>query len=147
MATFVYAFNDEAGRGSLWEDLKLLAATIKDPWIILADFNDILHQDERVGRAVKMSKSTTFKECVEACKVEYIKYSGSFFTWTNKQKIESQIHSKIDRVLENQEWLSKFENAEIVFMMEGLFDHCPALLTVYPEVKIGRQPFRFFQMW
>ncbi|XP_062081089.1 uncharacterized protein LOC133785891 [Humulus lupulus] len=47
----------------------------------------------------------------------------------------------------NQAWLDRYQNAEVTFMNEGSFDHCPALLQVYPEVRSGRKPFRYFRMW
>ncbi|XP_062079870.1 uncharacterized protein LOC133784591 [Humulus lupulus] len=147
LVTFVYALNEEQGRISLWNDLKDIALKGSGPWIILGDFTDILSVEERIGGQQRPKISGAFKECVEFCQVEDVKYTCSFFTWNNKQNMETRIYSKIDRVLANQGWLDKFPNAEVVFLAEGMFDHCPAILTVYPPGVEGKKPFRDFRMW
>ncbi|XP_062104124.1 uncharacterized protein LOC133815283 [Humulus lupulus] len=117
------------------------------PWLVLGDFNDILHKDERIGVKVKYSKSVAFQQCIEKCNLEDVKFIGNFFTWTNKQQGDDRIYSKIDRVLANQRWLDHYTAAEVIFLNEGMFDHCPAMLFVYPTVGNGKKPFRYFKMW
>ncbi|XP_062119269.1 uncharacterized protein LOC133833020 [Humulus lupulus] len=143
--TYVYAFNDEEGRKRLWKELQDLS--VMGPWIVMGDFNDILAKEERIGNRVRYKSSTDFIECVANCQLEDVKYSGNLYTWCNKQHGEDRIYSKIDRVLANQIWLSLFPDAEAVFFEEGLFDHTPAVLTVYSNVPCGRKPFKYFKMW
>ena len=45
--TIVYAFNKEEGRRLLWKDLETINEA--DPCVLLGDFNDILHADDRIG--------------------------------------------------------------------------------------------------
>ncbi|XP_074293044.1 uncharacterized protein LOC141619940 [Silene latifolia] len=45
------------------------------------------------------------------CGVEDIKAVGSFFTWTNKQEVNSRVYSRIDRALINDEWLNLFPDS------------------------------------
>ncbi|XP_057246824.1 uncharacterized protein LOC104884058 [Beta vulgaris subsp. vulgaris] len=33
------------------------------------------------------------------------------------------------------------------FMPEGIFDHTPIVINVYPSIELGKQPFRYFTMW
>ncbi|XP_062080470.1 uncharacterized protein LOC133785236 [Humulus lupulus] len=127
--TFIYGFNEEDGRRGLWRDLQELSRL--DSWIVMGDFNDILSKEERIGARVRFKNSVDFSNCVEACQLEDIKYSGNYFTWNNKQQGEERIFSKIDRVLANQKWLDSYPTAEAFFPNEGLFDHTPAILTVY----------------
>ncbi|XP_074288629.1 uncharacterized protein LOC141613783 [Silene latifolia] len=72
---------------------------------------------------------------------------GSFFTWNNKQDLETLVYSRIDRCLINDDWMSMFPEAYAYFMPEGYFDHCPCV--VYPFGKpITRKPhFKYFNMW
>uniref|UniRef100_A0A803PLM8 Uncharacterized protein n=1 Tax=Cannabis sativa TaxID=3483 RepID=A0A803PLM8_CANSA len=41
----------------------------------------------------------------------------------------------------------KYVLAEALFLPEGEFDHTPVILSVYPEMKNGKSPFRYFHMW
>lgn len=80
------------------------------------------------------------------CGMVDIKQAGRYFTWTNKQDGENRVFSKLDRVMANAGWLSKYENAIITFLPEGECDHCPGVLCVHKEVE-GKRPFRFYNMW
>ncbi|XP_060968460.1 uncharacterized protein LOC133036011 [Cannabis sativa] len=144
-ATFVYGYNEEQGRQQLWKGMQDFSST--DPWIVLGDFNDILNKDERIGERVRHSSSTAFTNCVSYCQLEDIRYSGSFFTWNNKQRAEDRIYSKIDRVLANEVWIELFLTAEAIFLTEGLFDHTPAVVSIHPTLPSGRKPFKYFRMW
>ncbi|XP_062116903.1 uncharacterized protein LOC133830841 [Humulus lupulus] len=145
--TFVYGFNEVRGREALWLDLKDLKSNIDEPWMIVGDFNEILNYDERAGSKNHKKPSESFKECVMYCQMEDLKFSGSFFTWNNKQKPEERIFSKIDHALVNLKWTDSFSNSEVVFLPEGEFDHCPILISFYQDVSTGKKPFRYFSMW
>ncbi|XP_062085993.1 uncharacterized protein LOC133792101 [Humulus lupulus] len=143
--TFVYGFNDEEGRKSLWRSLQDLARV--DPWVVLGDFNDILNRDERIGDRVRYNSNNDFINCVSCCQLEDVKYSGNFYTWSNKQQGSDKIYSKIDRVMANQAWMDRFTNAEAIFLNEGIFDHTPTVLTVHSDIPSGKKPFKYFWMW
>uniref|UniRef100_A0A803P5E1 Endonuclease/exonuclease/phosphatase domain-containing protein n=1 Tax=Cannabis sativa TaxID=3483 RepID=A0A803P5E1_CANSA len=113
----------------------------------MGDFNDILAKEERVGHRVRSYPDSDFLTCVNYCKLEDVKSSGNFFTWTNKQPAADRIYSKIDRIMANQAWIEKYEFVEAVFLNEGLFDHSPAILSLHPHVVVGKKPFKYFRMW
>ena len=48
------------------------------PWMIIGDFNDIMELNERVGRKVHKRISGNFKECVNACGLLDLKFSGCY---------------------------------------------------------------------
>ncbi|XP_062113923.1 uncharacterized protein LOC133824924 [Humulus lupulus] len=97
LVTYVYAMNEENGRAILWTDLKDIADKVNGPWLILGDFNDILSFEERISGTKRQKCSGAFKNCVEYCKVGDVKFTGSFFTWNNKQDLATRIYFKIDR--------------------------------------------------
>uniref|UniRef100_A0A803QR69 DUF4283 domain-containing protein n=1 Tax=Cannabis sativa TaxID=3483 RepID=A0A803QR69_CANSA len=144
-ATFLYAFNEDGGRIELWNELQQLVT--KEEWVLLGDFNEILHKEERVGKKVKYKATTEFANCIEICHLEDLKASGNFYRWCNKRQDDERIYSKIDRVLVNEAWLDKLANSEVVFLTEGAFDHTQIVLTIYPEVLSGKKPFKDFKMW
>ncbi|XP_062093959.1 uncharacterized protein LOC133799992 [Humulus lupulus] len=118
--TFVYGFNEEMTRERLLQDIQGLALHIDDPWMVVGDFNEILYQHERIG---------------------------CFHTWNNKHRVEEQVYAKIHRALVNSKWTDTFQNSEVVFLLEGIFDHSPILVSFYFEVNLGKKPFMYFQMW
>ncbi|XP_062117765.1 uncharacterized protein LOC133831475 [Humulus lupulus] len=145
--TFVYGFNDGKLRDQLWLDIQELALKIDEAWMILGDYNEILHQNKRFGKKTIMKPSLSLRDCMTNCQMENLKYSGCFYTWTNKQRPEDRVYSKIDRAMVNMKWTDQYPNSEAVFLPEGIFDHSPILISFYLVVEIGKQPFRYFRMW
>ncbi|XP_062113350.1 uncharacterized protein LOC133824482 [Humulus lupulus] len=145
--TFVYGFNDELSTEQLWKDMQELVVSIVDPWMVIGNFNEILSHHERIGKKVAAKLSSSFQDCLSFCYLEDLKFSGCFYTWNNKQKAEEKIYSKIDRALVNSQWTDYFPNSEVVFLLEGLFDHSPVLVHFYLEFAMEKKPFRYFQIW
>ncbi|XP_062080013.1 uncharacterized protein LOC133784752 [Humulus lupulus] len=121
--TSVYEFNVVKGRESLWSDLKKIKIEVKFPWLVLGDFNAILSTEDRLRYTGDGSDLFPFQNCVQYCGLEDVKFSGSFFTWNNKQEGKARVYAKIDRVLANDHWRELFEAAEVSFLLEGDFDH------------------------
>ncbi|XP_074291134.1 uncharacterized protein LOC141617901 [Silene latifolia] len=118
------------------------------PWMVGGDFNNLLFPNERLGGAeVTLADIKPFQDCLHCCELVDIKAIGSFFTWNNKQDLETLVYSRIDRCLINDDWMSMFPEAYAYFMPEGYFDRCPCV--VYPFGKpITRKPhFKYFNMW
>ncbi|XP_062099752.1 uncharacterized protein LOC133805587 [Humulus lupulus] len=147
LVTFVYGYNDAASREILWNDLQGLAVDISVPWLVIGDFNEILSLHDRIGKKSNMKISSKFSECLTACHLEDLKFSGCFYTWNNKQRAEERVYSKIDRALVNSKWTNHFPNSEAVFLPEGIFDHSPILVHVTLEMHLEKKPFRYFRMW
>ncbi|XP_062088346.1 uncharacterized protein LOC133794920 [Humulus lupulus] len=145
--TIVYGFNEDNKRKQLWEDLKEVSAQVQGPWLLVGDFNDILFSKERVGRRSTKAPTQEFRDCVDYCQLEDLKFSGAFFTWNNKQQPEFRVCSKIDRALVNSAWAESFPFSEAVFLSEGIFDHSPILVSLHQDVVCGKKHFRYFSMW
>uniref|UniRef100_A0A803QAN8 Reverse transcriptase domain-containing protein n=1 Tax=Cannabis sativa TaxID=3483 RepID=A0A803QAN8_CANSA len=47
----------------------------------------------------------------------------------------------------NQRWLDAYPNAEALFLKEGIYDHSPGILSLFPKWKCGKKPFKYFRMW
>uniref|UniRef100_A0A803P5S5 DUF4283 domain-containing protein n=1 Tax=Cannabis sativa TaxID=3483 RepID=A0A803P5S5_CANSA len=122
------------------------ATTTSNKFLALGENNG-----DEIGRKnrqqSKDKNSSEFRDCVEECNLEDVKFFGNFFTWSNKQLGDERIYSKIDRVLANPSWLDSHPNAEVVFLNEGLLDHSPAVLTISVLLLGGKKPFWYFKMW
>ncbi|XP_056685778.1 uncharacterized protein [Spinacia oleracea] len=145
--TSVYAFNHNNERVALWKDLCGIGGNMNKPWVVMGDFNCVLNVEERIGAPVRHQSMVDFRNCVTCCGLEDVNSAGHFFTWNNKQEGDNRVFSKIDRVMANDMWMQLFPSAEAGFLSEGLFDHCPMGLSVYPCNNTARKPFRYFDMW
>ncbi|XP_030479170.1 uncharacterized protein LOC115696410 [Cannabis sativa] len=128
--TVRYASNNRSERRILWKDICDLKTS--ERLCLMGDFNEILAKEERLGHRVSSSPDLDSLQCVNSCQLEDIKSSENFYTWSNKQHGDDRIFSKIDIMLANQGWLNTYENAEVLFLNEGLFDHSLVVLTQHP---------------
>ncbi|XP_074265091.1 uncharacterized protein LOC141587507 [Silene latifolia] len=143
----VYGFNRVAERAPLWDSLNLMAAVVSGPWLVMGDFNNVLAMDERIGSEITVAELKGFQECVATCGLMDAPAQGAFFTWNNKHDAGDMVFSRIDRVLINDEWLAQFSEADITFHPEGLYDHCPCTITLWPTCAKRKGSFKFFNMW
>ncbi|XP_070005445.1 uncharacterized protein [Nicotiana sylvestris] len=112
--TMIYWFNDQALRNELWRDKRRITDQVREAWAIMGDFKSIvLSQEDRVGSKVTYVEIKEFKECVEYCRLQEMKSSGCFYTWSNKQEGQDRELNRIDRVFINNEWGNKLPAAEM----------------------------------
>ncbi|KAJ8420501.1 hypothetical protein Cgig2_019205 [Carnegiea gigantea] len=104
--TFVYGFNQETNRWQMWEDLKGIAQGINEAWCVLGDFNSVLRKEDRIGGAYVLdSEISKFAEWIDVHKLQEIRSSGAYFSWTNKT-----IWSRINIVFINMDWHARCDS-------------------------------------
>lgn len=106
--TFVYSFNESKEREKLWEDLISFKNYYKGAWVLLGDLNCVLNVEEIIGQSVRQGEMLPGRRCLESCGLSDIKFSGHYYTWSNKQDASTRVCSKLDRVMANDEWLDRF---------------------------------------
>ncbi|KAL9247609.1 hypothetical protein vseg_021024 [Gypsophila vaccaria] len=143
----VYGFNKLAEREELWQSLSRRATYGSEPWLWCGDFNSITSPNDRLGSDVQVAEIRPFSDCISHCKMGDILSTGAYYTWNNKQGPETRVCSRIDNVLHNDEWLLQFPNSRARFLPEGLFDHCPCVITLEDEAFTGSSGFKYFNMW
>ncbi|XP_057425973.1 uncharacterized protein LOC130719367 [Lotus japonicus] len=77
LVTFVYGSPNISVRDFLWRELRRLASTISEPWMVIWDFNAYLHASDKVGggppNAVAMRK---FSDCITDCAISDLGFKG-----------------------------------------------------------------------
>ncbi|XP_074313934.1 uncharacterized protein LOC141649137 [Silene latifolia] len=126
--TDIYAFNGIGEREPLWDRLNILRPQGTEPWLLGGDFNCVLQAKERLGGGFNMAEAKPFQQCLEECEVMDIQAAGSYYTWNNKQPLETRVYSRLDRALVNQSWIDQFPNVYANFLPEGHFDHNPCMI-------------------
>ena len=144
--TSVYGSNDRNIRAELFLELKEEAKKVAIPWVVLGDFNSLANLNERKGHVVRTQKVFPLRSCMQSCNVYDMKFSGRFYTWTNKERDERRVLSKIDRVLCNEEWETSYPGVEAVFLPKGIFDHSPMIVQFFKQHQGGSQ-FKFCNYW
>ncbi|GJZ30498.1 RNA-directed DNA polymerase, eukaryota, reverse transcriptase zinc-binding domain protein [Tanacetum coccineum] len=115
--TFIYAANKGRDRKELWKELNLNKRVIRNSaWVIMGDVNN----------------------CVNDVEIEDINCIGVHFTWTKSLlNPNAKILKKIDRVMSNYEFITQFNNANVVFLPFGISDHSSAILKI-PQVMVKK---------
>ncbi|KAK9705663.1 hypothetical protein RND81_07G074400 [Saponaria officinalis] len=145
--SIIYAFNGAVKRRELWDNLATTSRFIIGPWVWCGDFNCVLASDERIGQLVQLVEIHDFADCVHTCGMFDIKATGSFFTWIIKQMGEHRVYCRLDRVMHNGEWGICFDDAAAEFLPEGLYDHCPCLISLLGNMVKRKQSFKYYNMW
>nr|XP_016494149.1 PREDICTED: uncharacterized protein LOC107813394 [Nicotiana tabacum] len=105
----------------------------------MGDFNTILSSEDRVqGNAVQEIEVRVFKNFIIDVGLDELRTVGRKFTWTN-----NHVHSRIDRILINAEWIQKWPAMEGIIMNPSFSDHCPLSLVIDDTSQEGRRPFKF----
>jgi exonuclease III len=140
---FVYGSNLYLERKDLWN--AFTACNVLDPWIILGDFNALRCLSDKIGGDSHWPPHMEdFNDCIAAKDLEDLRYSGHHFTWSNKQDPPHYISTKIDRVLVNEQWIKTFTCSNAHFPSPGISDHTPAVVSLNPDPKRVKKPFKFF---
>ncbi|XP_074297834.1 uncharacterized protein LOC141628615 [Silene latifolia] len=145
--TLVYGFNKAAERESLWHSIREYHMGINGPWMVCGDFNAILDYNERIGGApVSYADVLPLAQVAQDCNLVDLKATGAFFTWNNKHEIGDKVYSRIDRVMINDDWITTFPDSVANFLPEGLFDHCPCLISLECSLQHRTKSFKYFNM-
>ena len=84
-------------RHDFWSLLTRLHDQWNVPWLACGDFNEVLCQDEHGGPRERLeSQIGQFKDCLDACGLTDMGFSGPMFTWTNKQEGDDLVHVRLD---------------------------------------------------
>ncbi|XP_019254007.1 PREDICTED: uncharacterized protein LOC109232716 [Nicotiana attenuata] len=138
--TIVYGLHNLVNRRSLWGELQAIASLQKEAWILMGDYNAILHYDDRIkGNPVQEYEVADFKKFMMDTNMMKLKTNGKRYTWTN-----NHVLSKIDWALMNSEWMTTWTHVEATALDPHFSDHSPLAIEVGGRGIKGARPFKFF---
>lgn len=101
LISVVYGLNGYEKRRELWSELVGMGQPPL-PWVVLGDFNVVRVRDEACGGSPLWPDwKNDLASCLLDAKLEDLKYTGQFLTWSNMRE-EEPIMRKLDRVLVNR---------------------------------------------
>ena len=143
----MYGHPCPARRAYLWQNLSIIVASWNLPWVVCGDFNDILFEDEKLGKL--SGKSRGFKDWFDQHGLIDLGFLGPKFTWVNKRVGSDFVMKRLDRAICNKEWRVLFPEAFVRHLPRRCSDHCPLLISLIsdkiPSAEL--KPFRFEAMW
>ncbi|KAF8086553.1 hypothetical protein N665_0621s0004 [Sinapis alba] len=127
----IYGDPIAVNRPKLWERITRIGMKRKESWCMLGDFNDILHNGEKLGGPLrKESAFTPFGNMIKACDMKELSSNGNAFTWGG-MRTHMWIQCKLDRSFGNKSLHNMFPASNQVFLEKRGSDHRPVL----PGVK------------
>ncbi|GJY80416.1 RNA-directed DNA polymerase, eukaryota, reverse transcriptase zinc-binding domain protein [Tanacetum coccineum] len=108
-------------------------------------FKVTLKSDEHSeGMSCSSADMIEFQECIERLEMEDINKTGCHFTWTKSLKnLKTAIMKKLDRIMSNGAFISKFTQAQECFLPFLVSDHSPAVIIIPKSLKKKNRAFRF----
>lgn len=141
--TFIYGEPSQQGKKEVWERVMRLGAGRKECWGIVGDFNEILHNGEKIGGPKRGEASfIDFVEMLEVCEMKELMGYGDSYTWAGV-RYKKYIQCKLDRCFGNKQWRSKFATSTQTFMERLGSDHRPVMVNTCCERVRKGCAFRF----
>ena len=138
----IYGHNDRLRRLAMFDELKEKAGNINKPILVMGDFNVILQLGERTGAVTCVRSMREFSRWINELRLLDIPLHGVRFTWR-----QNESKSRLDRVLCDHEWLTKFPNMNLVDLCRSFSDHNPLLLMMHVCNNWSPKPFRCYDAW
>lgn len=148
--TGFYGCPERSGRLDSWKLLKRLGDQNRLPWVVIGDFNEILGNSEKMGKALRAeSQMASFREALEFHSLRDLGFRGQWYTWDNRRLGLENIKERLDRAVANPEWTNIFSEAGVQHLFTSASDHCPILLHLFTSILLPRRKrqFRFEQAW
>lgn len=82
--------------------------------MIGGDFNVIVDESEKLGGLLVMQQEIAdFSASINACALYELKFLGSFYTWWSGRIENDFLFNRLDKVLENNEFMQLLPNSEV----------------------------------
>ncbi|XP_073357859.1 uncharacterized protein [Aegilops tauschii subsp. strangulata] len=148
--TFVYGEARTNECYKMWDMLHGIAGTSTMPWLVLGDFNEVIHAHEHDGVGNRnQAQMDLFRDALDTCGLSNIGYSRK--SWTFEKRVTGGTYTRVrlDRGVANPAWSIAFPGAELRHLTTAASDHVPLLLH-YSDVhacRRGSRPFKYEICW
>ena len=149
-ATGFYGHPDASKQQTLWQLLKALKNQCTMSWVVFGDFNEVTHQNEKLGwKERELKQMEGFWESLSKCGLFDLGFIGQRFMWCNGHFGEQRTLLRLDWMVANSSWLELYLEARVYHRSMSSSDHCLLTLNlknVHPRKSVKKR-FQFEAMW
>ena len=138
----MYGHNNRVQRLAMFQEFQQRAESINKPLLVMGDFNVVLHSGERTGLSLCAHSIQDFSTWINDLNLIDIPLHGLKFTWRRNNSM-----SKLDRVLCDHDWLTRFPNMILSGLCRSFSDHNALFLRLDEYINWGPKPFRCQDAW
>ncbi|KAG8481936.1 hypothetical protein CXB51_026729 [Gossypium anomalum] len=146
-----YGNPEEKNRRESWDLLRRLGQEQTAYWIVLGDFNEIIHSFKKKGGRLRAERQMEdFRMALDDCGLINVGYVGRWFTWERGRVLSTNIRERLDRGVATLNWFNLCPQYQLEHLTHSFSDHCPILLDTLGKKRASRikdKPFRFEAKW
>jgi hypothetical protein len=141
----VYGPQQEAEKRQLLSELSVRRSLCPGAWLVIGDFNMILHASEKNNSNLHDGIMARFRDFVSTEELKEVFMHGRRFTWSNERRTPTL--SKLDRALVSIDWELNYPNSLMHAISSSVSDHAPLHLLMnashYPKRRFCFELFWF----
>ena len=149
--TFVYGEPRTHLRHHMWTLLKRIKPMLDAPWLMARDFNEALYQNEHFSETKRGERQMMdFREILSHCDLHDLGFSGTPWTYDNKQSGRRNVKVRLDRAVACPAWSNIFPNCQVRHLVSSRSDHTPLLISLTQKSSgssSGRRCCRYEIFW
>lgn len=116
-------------------------------WLLVGDFNDILHFGEKIGGKSQDRRISFLGEFMQLVGAINLGFSRQKFTWENRQSGHAYIKERLDRCLMNKDWLCLFTDTTVKHHVAKVSNHISIMLDTAGSMPFSKRSFKLFEAW
>ena len=140
----VYGPQTDVPKIAFLEEMVDRRALCPGPWLVIGDFNLILHASDKSNNRIDRRMMGKFKRFIDDCALKELFLRGRKFTWSNEREVPTL--TKIDRAFVSVDWELDHPECLLQAMSTSASDHCPLFLALEEHLQ-PRRRFRFELFW
>ncbi|XP_026438997.1 uncharacterized protein LOC113337550 [Papaver somniferum] len=133
-----------------WNVLDGISDDVHRPWMLLGDFNFVMHESEKQGG---IDANSLIPDFIRAKMIDLnfneIFSFGNPFTWCNRRfrNPAELIFEKLDRGFMNDKWVSLLPQTRVTNLGRVYSDYSTILANCFHSEQKLHIPYKFFKCW
>jgi hypothetical protein len=132
----------------MWTKMRQMKNRSNEPWLVLGDFNEAMWQEEHFSKSKRSERHMAeFRAVLSDCDLHDIGFSGTPWTFDNKQRGDRNVKVRLDRAVASPAWSDRFPDFRLRHLSSSRSDHCPLLLSEdQPAYGRPERPIRRYEI-